>query len=355
MPLCCRSNWVAPIQRPTMTLTAPSPPQQIPKIPSSPSKYIVRLNINCQNYDLMLFFYRLLFEKCPNYSKKDFSLFVLSQHRYQLDQASRVGQSAGAAAAAVTSPGSPSHSADEVTVEFQISLKNDDTNARVVERLANSYLVYNVDDRHTFENIIQLLDGFVEPIVPGKFYSVLDPDHNRVYIIDRSSPFDGFTHTLFHSCMSSLATSVGLGSKYFAMLSPSNHLSLSASSSLSSKFNSQCFLAPPTASSSNSKVANSASGTQPTTGATTIANNYSPNSNCSSCSSSETSSFDSGKDSGNWSGSTAGNGTSSSTLTNPKVGAIKSPTSPSSVQLNTNNQLNSTASNIGTGLYSKRF
>lgn len=120
MPLCCRSNWVSPLLKSTTRI--------------QPSKYMVRLNINCQKYDLMLFFYRLLFEKCPNYSKKDFSLFILSQNTHKLTPK------------------------QEISVEFQLSLKND-TSVNP-QKVANSYLIYNIQDRMVFENVVNLLGRF---------------------------------------------------------------------------------------------------------------------------------------------------------------------------------------------------
>lgn len=284
------------------------------------------MNINCQNYDLMLFFYRLLFEKCSNYSKKDFSLFVLSQQKYQLDSVD-------------------GGSSDEITIEFQISLKNDDTNTRTVEKLAHSYLVYNVDDRRTFDNIVNLLGGFIEPIVPGKFYSLLDPDGNRVYLIDRSTPFDAFTHSLFNSCMSSLASSVGLANKYYSLLNSPNPTKLSQST-LTTTTTTASSLKPKSPSSSQ------------------IPNNYSPNSNCSSCSStSETSSFDSGKDSGNWSGGSAtGNPTMTTTstattsLTNVTNASKSGPKPFIVVPINNTSSLNDQqVNNNNNGLFSKKL
>lgn len=242
---------------PALPTSSPAPPP--------PTKYIVRLNINCQNYDLMLFFYRLLFEKCPNYSKKDFSLFILSQHRYPLCENTSNSEQSGK---------SNNNNNDEMIVEFQLSLKHDESCVRAIEKLPSTYLVFNVDERRTFDNIVHLLDGFVEPIVYGKIYSVLDPDRNRVFIVDRSSSSSlssstGLvvdTTTKLEECASSpSAETIGLADKYYSLFNNWSHL-------LSPK-----------------------SKQQP--------NSYSPNSNCSSCSSSETSSFDSGKDSGNWSGS----------------------------------------------------
>lgn len=60
VPLCCRSNWLPPV----------ASTQNQHSSSSFHKKYITRLNINCKNYDLMLFFYRLLFDKYPNFSKK---------------------------------------------------------------------------------------------------------------------------------------------------------------------------------------------------------------------------------------------------------------------------------------------
>ena len=144
LPLCCRSNWVPPSAAQIFT--------QQRQQSSPPVKYIIRLNINCRNYDLMLFFYRLLFDKCPNYSKKDFSLFILKNQKIGSD----------------------------FNIEFQLSLKHD-LNVSV-EKLKNTVMVYNMSNRDTFSNVIRLLDGFVEEIVKDKVYSVYDPERNKLIL-----------------------------------------------------------------------------------------------------------------------------------------------------------------------------
>lgn len=213
VPLCCRSNWIAPIS---------------PLNNQLPKKYITRLNINCKNYDLMLFFYRLLFDKFPNFSKKDFSLFILIQNNHKLNN-----------------PETNLH--EQISVEFQLSLKYDPSVS--VNKIPNSFLIYKISDRSTFENVVRLLEGFVEEIEKNKCYSVLDPDHNRIYLVDTSPSKSS-------SCFSRLFSTTSLSQNYYKQLNSVVKLSKNLS-------------------------------------------NFSPNSNTSSCS--ETSSFDSGKDSGNWS------------------------------------------------------
>ena len=121
----------------------------------------------------MIFFYRLLFDKCKNFSKKDFSVFILNQ--------------------------------DE-NVEMQLSLKQHNLSRVNVENFKNTKLVYNVMSREVFENILRLLDGFVEEIVKNKVYTVLDPDRNRVILIDCSTR------------KKMTETGLGLGDVYFSSL-----------------------------------------------------------------------------------------------------------------------------------------
>ena len=167
-PLCCRSNWVPPL---------PAGYSTHPANVLNSQKYIVRLNVNCKNYELMIFFYRLLFDKCKNYSKKDFSVFVLSQNE---------------------------------NIEMQLSLKQHNLNKVAVETFRNTKLVYNVMSREVFENILRLLDGFVEEIIKHKVYTVLDPDRNRIILIDCSAR-RGMPET-----------GLGLGDVYFSSLSVRN-------------------------------------------------------------------------------------------------------------------------------------
>lgn len=165
-PLCCRSNWIPP------PLSECHSSQNSVNLINS-QKYIVRLNINCKNYELMIFFYRLLFDKCKNFSKKDFSVFVLNQNE---------------------------------NIEMQLSLKQHNLDRVNVNNFKNTKLVYNVMSREIFENILRLLDGFVEEIVKNKVYTVLDPDRNRVILIDCSAR------------KKMTETGLGLGDVYFSSL-----------------------------------------------------------------------------------------------------------------------------------------
>jgi hypothetical protein len=255
-PLCCRSNWQAPGQlllNPSSSRTShimQNGSLLSTQTVANNNKYIIRLNINCKNYDLMLFFYRLLFDKCPNFSKKDFSLFILVQ-------ATRESQ-----------------------IEFQLSLKHD-SNVQIA-KLNNYYLVYNIADRFTFENVVRLLAEFVEEIVKDRVYSVLDPDQNRIYLIDSSnkSPMYSFGNSFSHM------KTIGLADKYFSNL-------LSEESQKKNDFK------------SDSTHQHQALPHQLLS--------YSPNSNASSSGSgSETNSFDSGR----WSCSSSSNGSSLANMNN---------------------------------------
>ena len=165
-PLCCRSNWVSPLNSTVTTINT----QQT----GNAQKYIVRLNVNCKNYELMIFFYRLLFDKCKNYSKKDFSVFVLSQTD---------------------------------NIEMQLSLKQHNLTRVHVEHMKCAKLVYNIVARESFENILRLLDGFVEEIVKNRVYTVLDPDRNRIFLVDCSAQ------------QRVAEAGLGLGEVYFSSLS----------------------------------------------------------------------------------------------------------------------------------------
>ncbi|RNA30628.1 hypothetical protein BpHYR1_051210 [Brachionus plicatilis] len=186
-PLCCRSNWIPPKSDLNNTI-------------NMKKKYIIRLNINCKNYDLMLFFYRLLFDKYPNFSKKNFSLFILNQQ----------------------------NSPDQV--EFQLSLKSDQSVS--VKKISNSNLIYKINDRTVFINVIRLLDGFLEEIEKNKIYSVYDPDQNKVYLIDTSKE------------STELFKTTGLAQCYFNLVNSSqkknymNNFSPNSNSSSSSEANS---------------------------------------------------------------------------------------------------------------------
>jgi hypothetical protein len=172
-PLCCRSNWVPPLsESDSIAINYNNSNNNNSHLMNS-QKYIVRMNINCKNYELMIFFYRLLFDKCKNFSKKDFSVFILNQ--------------------------------DE-NIEMQLSLKQHNLNRVNVENFKNTKLVYNVMSREVFENILRLLDGFVEEIVKNKVYTVLDPDRNRVILIDCSTR------------KKMTETGLGLGDVYFSSL-----------------------------------------------------------------------------------------------------------------------------------------
>ncbi|CAF0861569.1 unnamed protein product [Brachionus calyciflorus] len=175
-PLCCRSNWIPPKN---------NQPNH------SNRKYIIRLNINCRNYDLMLFFYRLLFDKYPSFSKKDFSMFILMSQ----------------------------NSLNE-NIEFQISLKKD--SLVHVKKIPNSNLIYKISDRVVFENILRLLDGFVEEIEKNKVYSVQDPDQNKIYLI------------LNQDEKIELFKTIGLGQVYLNQFKRVNYMNFSPNSCSSS-------------------------------------------------------------------------------------------------------------------------
>lgn len=164
--LFSRSNWSSPYTN------------QL-KLNNNLIKYIIRLNINCRNFEMMLFFYRILFNKCANYSKKDFSLFVLKK------------------ILSIT---------DNTEFEYQLSLKQHDSSSILVDDSAKSSLLYKIDDRATFEYICRLLAGYLIEQVKDRVYLVQDPDGNRIYLID-SLVDSHVSITLFNS--------IGLAEKYF--------------------------------------------------------------------------------------------------------------------------------------------
>lgn len=182
-PLCCRSNWI-------------SPKSDIASTINIKKKFIIRLNINCKNYDLMLFFYRLLFDKYPNFSKKNFSLFILNQQ----------------------------NNSDQI--EVQLSLKSDPSVS--VKKIPNSNLIYKINDRAIFINVVRLLDGFLEEIEKNKIYSVFDPDQNKVYLIDTSKEStELFKTTGLAQCYTNM---INLSQKinYMNNFSPSSNASSSS-------------------------------------------------------------------------------------------------------------------------------
>lgn len=161
--LFSRSNWHSPFINSL-------------KSQNSTIKYIIRLNINCKNFEMMLFFYRLLFNKCSNHSKKDFSLFVLKKTL-----------------------------SDNSEFEYQLSLKQHDQGTVCIEENSKQQasLVYKIDNRATFEHVCSLLSGYLTEQIKDKVYLVQDPDGNKIYLVD---------------CVSiniSLFNSIGLVEKYF--------------------------------------------------------------------------------------------------------------------------------------------
>jgi hypothetical protein len=148
LPLFCKTNWI-----PTNILTITNTNIK------TESKYIIRLNINCKNYDLMLMFYRLLFDKYPNFSKKNFSVFILTNEEEENE--------------------------DESNIEFQFSLKYDE-NLKPYVLNDKVIFIYCVKSRDLFENAISLLNGLTYEILPNKIYSIYDPDGNQIYLIDSS-------------------------------------------------------------------------------------------------------------------------------------------------------------------------
>ena len=243
IPLCCNSNWISP-------LSAPQSPRNQTKQHQSvnSNKYIIRLNLNCKNYDLMLFFYRLLFSKYPNYSKKNFTLFVLLQNEHQ-----------------------NSTEQEPTIIEFQLSLKHDPN--VILENLNKSNvtpmtLVHNIYDQAVFNHLVGLLDGFLEEVVKNKVYSIYDPDQNRVYLINKSGCAWNKSGTPAVSAEFRFFNSTGLGEKFNSSVSREN--SRAKQKRRSAVFLGNAFLNSPYAAS----------------------NLNSP---------SETASYDSSKDSGNWS------------------------------------------------------
>lgn len=202
--LFSRSNWTPPHNLQTLVNIN----QSHQATNTAPCKYIIRLNINCINYDSMLYFYRLLFSKCSNYSKKDFSLFVLKTSR--LENVNLANTSL-------------------ITVEYQLSLKYD-PNA-IVQTSKNAALIYQVNDCEVFHRILRILGKYTKEIVNKKVYSIQDPDRNKIYLIDTSIRF---TMPIY-----SIANSFGISENYFRILQIIQKTNLSASpcsSSSSSSF-----------------------------------------------------------------------------------------------------------------------
>jgi hypothetical protein len=115
------------------------------------TKRIIRLNINCRNFDSMLIFYRLLFDKYSNYSKRNFSVFILYQAK---------------------------------SFELQLSLKYDES----IEpyKLDGVSLMHFIESSNEFNTILHLLNGLTNELIPGRLYSVFDPDGNQIYLVDHS-------------------------------------------------------------------------------------------------------------------------------------------------------------------------
>lgn len=135
----------------------------------------------------MLYFYRLLFSKCSNYSKKNFSLFVLKTSR--LDNISV-------------------NKASLITVEYQLSLKYD-PNA-IVQTSKNTALIYQVNDFELFNKIVRVLERYSHELITKKVFSVQDPDRNKIFLVDTSVRF---TMPIF-----SIANSIGISENYFRIL-----------------------------------------------------------------------------------------------------------------------------------------
>ena len=102
-------------------------------------------------------FYRLLFDKYPNYTKKHFSVFILKKNFTTLDD----------------------NDADS-NVEFQLSLKYDPSlNPYPLNNKVN--LIYCIKSRELFENAVSLLNGLTSEIIPNRMYSTYDPDGNQIF------------------------------------------------------------------------------------------------------------------------------------------------------------------------------
>jgi hypothetical protein len=120
-------------------------------VPNETTKRIIRLNINCRNFELMLIFYRLLFDKYSNFSKRHFSVFILYQTK---------------------------------SFELQLSLKYDEN----IEpyRLDGVSLIHYIESSNEFNHVLYMLNGLTSEIVPNRMYSVVDPDGNQIYLVDIS-------------------------------------------------------------------------------------------------------------------------------------------------------------------------
>jgi hypothetical protein len=220
-PLCCNSNWISPLSTASQS-TRSNSPQNPP-----PLKYIIRLNMNCKNYDLMLFFYRLLFAKYPSYSKPHFTLFVLQQNDHKFKILNEIGNSL-----------EPQVEEETVFVDFQFSLKHDSS---VIVEQSPMTLVHNVYDPAVFTSLVGLFDGFIEEIVKNKVYSIFDPDQNRIFLVNKSAVGESATlsrnsstssialeETVAPGCAHIFNTS-GLGDQYFSLgRRTSNHMTHSA-------------------------------------------------------------------------------------------------------------------------------
>ena len=181
--LFSRSNWTPPHNLNTLI----SESVDHTTIANTPCKYIVRLNINCINYDSMLYFYRLLFSKCSNYSKKNFSLFVLKTSRLDNTNVAKSTQ---------------------ITVEYQLSLKYDHN--AFVQTSKNTTLIYQVNDYELFIKIVRVLEKYSHELITKKVFSVQDPDRNKIFLVD--------TSVRFAMPIFSIANSIGLSENYFRIL-----------------------------------------------------------------------------------------------------------------------------------------
>jgi len=151
----------------------------------------------------MLYFYRLLFSKCANYSKKDFSLFVLKTSR--LENVNLQNTSL-------------------ITIEYQLSLKYDSNS--IVQNSKNATLIYQVSDYEQFNRIIRVLSKYIKELINKKVYSIQDPDRNKIYLVDTSVRF---TMPIF-----SIANSIGISENYFRILQAIQKINLANSPSCSS-------------------------------------------------------------------------------------------------------------------------
>ena len=180
LPLFCKTNWLP--SNPSLDSSKAKNNYKNVKIES---KYILRLNINCKNYDLMLMFYRLLFDKYPNYTKKHFSVFILKSRLNGRED-----------------EGEEEEEDDDSNIEFQLSLKFD-PNLKPYALNNKVNLVYCVKSRELFENVVSLLSDLIKEVVPNRIYTIYDPDGNQIHLIDASSDSHISVNYLNTTCFSS--------------------------------------------------------------------------------------------------------------------------------------------------------